>query len=191
MPCTVTVLRLARVVLAAVLFSSMLAEAQIPPGGGGSGGRQRGGSGGEKGAMPRGAPGGNAANRGAVAVDPIAAIYRELPSLKVDMKITPEQVALWDGFLASVRRANNISLNRAKRDAMARPREDGAKADLVDVPPALLMISALADDDAQRAEAMQEVKSTAAALVEALAPEQRAMFDRRIALAQREPLGGF
>ena len=180
-----TRVRLAHLVLAMMAVASTLAAAQVP----GGGGRQRGGA--DKGGMSRGAPERNAPNRGAVAADPIAAINRELPSLKMDMKITPEQLALWDAFSASVREANNISINRAKRDAMAHPRDDGAKPDVTDAPSALVMIAALADDDALRADAMRTVKSKAAALVEALAPEQRRMFDRRIALAQREPLGGF
>lgn len=184
---SVTVLRFSPVVIVAILLSSTLAEAQMP--GGGGSGRQRGG--GEKGGMSRSAPERGAATHGAVAVDPVAAINRELPSLKVDMKITPEQLAQWDAFSASVREANNISINRAKRDAMARPRDDRAKPDMTDAPPALVMIAALAEDDAQRADAMGLVKSKAAALVESLTPEQRRMFDRRIAQAQREPLGGF
>ncbi len=185
MPVSVTVLRFSCVAIAAILLSSTYAEAQMP----GGGGRQRGG--GEKSGTPRSAPERNPAARGAVAMDPIAAINRELPSLKVDMKITPEQTAVWDEFSASVRAVNNISINRAKRDAMARPRDENAKPDLTDAPPALVMITALADDDAQRADAMRVVKSRAATLVETLTPEQRRMFDRRIAQAQREPLGGF
>lgn len=176
--------RCAQVALVAVLLSSMCIEAQVP----GGGGRQRGGM--EKGSASRSTTDRNAAAHGAAAVDPIAAINRELPSLKVDMKITPEQLALWDAFSASVREANNVAVNRAKRDAMARPRDD-AKPDVTEAPPALVMIAALADDDAQRAEAMRTVKSKVAALVDVLTLEQRRMFDRRIALAQREPLGGF
>lgn len=185
MPFSVTVLRFSHIVIAAILLSSTFAEAQMP----GGSGRQRGG--GEKSGTPRSASERNPAARGAVAMDPIAAINRELPSLKVDMKITPEQLAIWDAFSASVRDVHNISINRAKRDAMARPRDENAKPDLTDAPPALVMIAALADDDAQRADAMALVKSKVALLVEALNPEQRRMFDRRIAQAQREPLGGF
>lgn len=185
MPVSVTVLPFARIAIATILLSSAVAGAQIP----GSGGHQRGG--GEKSGMSRSAPERSAATHGAVAVEPIAAINRELPSLKVDMKITPEQLSLWDAFSASVREANNISLNRAKRDAMARPRDARPKPDMTDAPPATVMIAALAEDDAQRADAMGLVKSKVVLLVEALTPEQRRMFDRRIAQAQREPLGGF
>lgn len=177
-------LRISRIALAAILLTATFAEAQMS-----GGGHQRGG--GEKSGMTRSAPERGAATHAAVVVDPIAAINRELPSLKVDMKITPEQMAQWEAFSASVRHANNISINRAKRDAMARPRDDRARTDVSDAPPALVMIAALADDDAQRADAMGLVKSRVASLVDALTPEQRRMFDRRLAQAQREPLGGF
>ena len=36
---------------------------------------------------------------------------------------------------------------------------------------------------------MRELKARGAALAEALSPEQRKIFDRRIAQSQREPLG--
>ena len=185
MNCFASRVRFTHFVLGVLALASTLTAAQVP----GGGGRQRGSA--DKGSMTRNAPERNAASHGAAAVDPLAAINRELPSLKVDMKITPEQLAVWDAFSASVREANNLSVNRAKRDAMARPREDGAKPDVTDAPSALMMIAALADDDAQRADAMRAVKSKVAALVDALTAEQRRMFDRRIALAQREPLGGF
>lgn len=64
-----------------------------------------------------------------------------------------------------------------------RPDDDGPE------PPLLNFISALAEEDAQRIEAMRELKLRAAALVEVLTVEQRKMFDRRIAQSQREPLG--
>ncbi len=184
-PVALRSLHVAAVAVAAMLLSSAMAEAQMP----GGGGRQRGG--GERGAMSKAAPERNAAGRGAVATDPVAAIYRELVSLKLDMKITPEQAVLWDAFAAGLREANNISINRAKREAMSRPRDDAAKPDATDAPSALVQITALAGDDLQRADAMRTVKSRTSALVEVLTPEQRRMFDRRIALAQREPLGGF
>ena len=44
---------------------------------------------------------------------------------------------------------------------------------------------------ARRSGAMRDMKDKVAALVTALTTEQRRMFDRRIALALREPLGGF
>jgi hypothetical protein len=174
----------ARVVLGGLLLLTFTVTAQVPPGGG----RQRGG--GEKSGMTRAAPERNAA-RGSTAIDPVAAINRELPSLKVDMRITPEQAPLWEAFAASVREANNVAINRAKREAQARPRDDAAKPDITDAPPALTLLATLADEDAQRAAAMAAVKARAAALIEILTLEQRRMFDRRIALAQREPLGGF
>ena len=183
-----TFLHIVRLALAAILLSATVAEAQSP--GGGGSGRQRGG-GADKSGASRGPSDGKTTVRGTLAVDPIAAINRELPSLKMDMKISPEQTALWEALSAAVREANNISINRIKREVMSRLRDDTGKTDAADAPSALVMIAALADDDAQRAEAMRAVTGQASALVEALTPEQRRMFDRRIAQAQREPLGGF
>ena len=72
--------RVLPILLAALVLFSTAAEAQFPGGGGGTGGgRQRGG--GDKANSPRNAPD-KAASHGAAAADPIAAIYRELPSLK-------------------------------------------------------------------------------------------------------------
>ena len=178
---SVSTARLLPIMLTALVLFSTAAEAQFP-GGGMGGGRQRGG--GDKGNTSRNAPD-KAASHGAVAADPIAAIYRELPSLKVDMKLTAEQVPVWDAFAAGVREANNAAINRAKRAAMA------PKPDASDAPSAQQMIATLADEDAQRADVMMGVKDKVGALVAVLNTEQRRMFDRRIAQAQQEPLGNF
>ncbi|MEP7157768.1 MAG: Spy/CpxP family protein refolding chaperone [Betaproteobacteria bacterium] len=178
----ITFFRAAQVALAVFVLSSTLAAAQFPGSGTGGGGRQRGG---DKGGMPRTAPD-KAASHGAIAIDPLAAIYRELPSLKVDMKITPEQMTAWNAFADGVREANNAAINRARRAAMTRPRDDAG-----DAPSALQMFSTLAEEDAQRAETMLGVKVKITALVASLTTDQRRMFDRRIALAQQEPLNNF
>jgi hypothetical protein len=123
-------------------------------------------------------------------VDPIAAIQRELPSLKADLKLSAEQSALWDSFAASVRQVGNIIQTRARREAMARPRGDAPAAEPTDYPPAVTFIASLADEDVQRGDAMREMKGRVATLAESLTAEQRKMFDRRIAQSQREALGG-
>lgn len=169
-----------RVLLLAALLVSAAAQAQFPPGGGG--GRSRGGEGGPKGKPERTverAPSGKTSP----ASDPIAAIHRELPSLRIDMKIAGEQVPLWNAFAAGVRQVNDIAQARVRREAAIRP------DDAPEPPPVLAFIAALAEEDAQRIEAMRELKARVAALVEVLTPEQRKMFDRRIAQSQREPLG--
>jgi len=170
-----------RVLLLATVLVSAVAQAQFPPGGGN--GRPRGG--GEGG--PKGKPERMAERapipRASPANDPIAAIHRELPSLRVDMKVAGEQLPLWNAFAAGVRQVNDIAQARIRREAAIRP------DDAPEPPPVLNFISALAEEDAQRIEAMRELKLRAAALVEVLTVEQRKMFDRRIAQSQREPLG--
>jgi hypothetical protein len=169
-----------RMLLLAALLVSTVAQAQFPPGGGG--GRSRGGEGGPKGKPERTverAPVGKASP----ASDPIAAIHRELPSLRIDMKIAGDQVAPWNAFAAGVRQVNDITQTRIRREAAIRP------DDAPEPPPVLAFITALAEEDAQRIEALRELKTRVAALVEVLTPEQRKMFDRRIAQSQREPLG--
>ncbi len=171
-----------RVLLLVALLASTAVQAQFPPGGGG--GRPRGGGeGGSKG-KPERPPERGPAARPSPASDPIAAIHRELPSLRVDMQIAGEQVALWNAFAAGVRQVNDIAQTRIRREAAIR-----AGGDAPEPPPVLSFINALAEEDAQRIEAMRELKTRVAALVDALAPEQRKMFDRRIAQSQREPLG--
>lgn len=164
--------------LLAALFLSTAAEAQFPPGGGGSG-RQRGG--GEMKNRPERTPERPAA-RSVPASDPIAAIHRELPSLRIDMKIGDEQLPAWNAFAAGVRQVNDITQTRLRRAAAA-PVEGETP------PPVAAFIGALLDEDVQRLEAMRELKSRTAALVDVLTVEQRKMFDRRIAQSQREPLG--
>ena len=100
------------------------------------------------------------------------------------MQIAGEQVALWNAFAAGVRQVNDIAQTRIRREAAIR-----AGGDAPEPPPVLSFINALAEEDAQRIEAMRELKTRVAALVDALSPEQRKMFDRRIAQSQREPLG--
>ena len=179
---SINFLSASRVLLLAALLASTMVQAQYPPGGGG--GRPRGGGeGGSKG-KPERPPERGPAARPSPASDPIAAIHRELPSLRVDMKIAGEQVALWSAFAAGVRQVNDIAQTRIRREAAIR-----AGGDAPEPPPVMNFINALAEEDAQRIEAMRELKARVAALVEALSPEQRKMFDRRIAQSQREPLG--
>ena len=170
-----------RLLLLAIVLTSTVVHAQFPPGGG-SGRPRGGGEGGPKGKPERIVERGPAA-RVSPASDPIAAIFRELPSLRIDMKIAGEQVALWNAFAAGVRQVNDIAQARIRREAAIRP------DDAPEPPPVLNFINALAEEDAQRIEAMRELKTRVAGLVEVLSPEQRKMFDRRIAQSQREPLG--
>jgi hypothetical protein len=51
------------------------------------------------------------------------------------------------------------------------------------------VISGLAEDDRMRAEAMGDLVAKLKVLYDALSPKQRTLFDRRVLLAQSEPLG--
>lgn len=164
-----------------LLIAASAADAQSPSGGRG---RQRGSD------FPRpnaekSAPRANPAN------DAIAAIQSELPSLKVDLKLSTEQTPAWNAFSASVRQVRDISLASAKRLMAARALADTPKSEstTAEPPSALLFISTLVDEEHQRAAAMSEMQVALKALLEILSADQRKMFDRRIALAQREPLG--
>jgi hypothetical protein len=113
--------------------------------------------------------------------DPIASIERELPSLKVDLKLAADQAAAWAAFERDVRDA--AETERARRRhvmALAGPSE---------APSALALVKAVAEDDRMRAEAMADLRSHLQALYSALAHEQRLLLDRRVAQSQSEPLG--
>ena len=167
--------------LASLLVASFAVAAQSMPGGG----KHRGG-----GETARGNPAERKAAPGAlIMVDPVSAIHRELPSLKADLKLSAEQGALWDAFAGSVRQVANMAQTRARREAMSRLRGDTPVPEPTDTPPAGEFIALLAEEDILRGEVMREMKSRVAALVEAMTPEQRKMFDRRIAQSQRDPLG--
>ena len=171
--------RAARLALISLLLGATLAQAQMPPGGGG--GRQRGGEGHGK-ARPERAPDSAPAARASPASDPIAAIHRELPSLRIDMKISGEQIAAWNAFAATVRQINDIVQTRIRRESAARLGD-------VEPQPVAAFIDVIVEEEGRRLEAMRELKARVAALVETLTPEQCRMFDRRIAQSQREPLG--
>ena len=133
----------------------------------------------------------NAVPRAKPATDPIAAIQSELPSLRVDLKLSAEQAPAWNAFAASVRQVRNISLASAKREMAMRALPDAPRAESIatDPPSAFLFVAALVEEEQQRAAAMREMQSMLKALLDVLSADQRKMFDRRIALAQREPLG--
>ena len=114
--------------------------------------------------------------------DPMIAIDRELPSLRVDLNLSPDQAALFDSFAREVRDAADVARTRPRRLSALR-------SDDVNATKAAMLLGTIADDDAQRAEATRQALETAKALLGALTPEQQRQFDRRIAQSLREPLG--
>ena len=115
--------------------------------------------------------------------DPLEAVERELPSLRIDLKLTPEQVPLFDSFERQVRNAAEAARVRARHVAAYRA-DDGTAVT------AKAIVATVADDDDQRAEAARESLARLNALYESLSLDQRTQFDRRILQALRDPLGG-
>ena len=120
--------------------------------------------------------------RVAAPLDPAAAIERELPSLRIDLKLTSDQAPLFDSFERQVRNAAEAGRLRARHVSSFRL-DDGTAvtADTV--------LSTFANDDSQRADAARLALERMTALYAALTADQRNQFDRRIIQALREPLG--
>ncbi len=137
----------------------------------------------ERGAIP-GSPRDSSERKPAAAQppsDPIASIERELPSLKVDLKLTAEQVTAWSTFEHDVR--DVAEMGRATRKhvmALGAPSE---------TPSVLKLVQSVAEDDRMRAEAMADLRSHLQALYAAFTDDQRRLLDRRVAQSQTDPLG--
>jgi hypothetical protein len=114
--------------------------------------------------------------------EPFAALERELPSLKVDLQMTAEQVAAWSVFERDVR--DLAELDRVRKRHLLALRDPEGKP-----PTALAMIATLAEEDRQKAEASADLKRHFEALYGLLDEKQRRTVDRRIVLSQTEPLG--
>jgi hypothetical protein len=161
-------------VLSLLLAQDLPAAAQSP-----GGSRDRSRPGGDLGArmqQDRTAP------RSPAVTDPMMALERELPSLRTDLKLNAEQQRLWDAFERRARDAAEMSRTRLKRMASIRVEPDKSIS-------AVAFVNGVADDDVQRAEAMKDTCVKLQALYDTLSTEQKALLDRRVLLAQKEPLG--
>jgi hypothetical protein len=112
----------------------------------------------------------------------VIALERELPSLRTDLALSPEQQALWGPFERGIRDAAELSRQRLKKLMAARPLDAPA-------PNGSDVVSAFAADDRMRADATAFAAARLKVLYETLAPEQRSLFDRRVLLSQSDPLG--
>jgi hypothetical protein len=178
-----------RVLLAAMLFTATAVIAQGMPGGGG-GGRSRGGREGASQRKPDEAK--TAPVRSTANSDSVSMLYQELPSLKADLMLNAEQLKLWDAFALAVRDVRDVIQGRIRREMLVRIKSpEGREALEKNPPPATSLFNTLADEDRQRADAMEDARVRAAALIAALSPDQKRMFDRRIALSQADPLGAY
>jgi hypothetical protein len=114
--------------------------------------------------------------------DPFAALERELPSLKTDLKLTADQGDVWNAFERDVREV--AEMDRSRRKHIQSLREGGEHA-----PTALSIIATLAEDDRMKSEATADLKRHLEALYGKLSEDQRRLVDRRVVLSQTEPLG--
>ncbi|MEO8384552.1 MAG: Spy/CpxP family protein refolding chaperone [Betaproteobacteria bacterium] len=146
-------------------------------------GRPRGNGGGDQ-SRQRDTPRNDSAAKPTIApvTDPMLAIEREMTSLRIDLKLTPEQAPLFDGLDREVRNAARASRDRTRQLSAFRL-DDGSTV------AATSIIGTIAEADMQRGEAMRQVSGKLDLLLPALTPEQRKQFDRRIVQAMREPLG--
>jgi hypothetical protein len=165
-------IRTVLVLSAAFLIAAIDVEAQGMPR------RDRGGS-------PREQKSDREASKAAAASpahEPFAALARELPSLKVDLKLTADQVNAWSVFERDVR--DLAEMDRARRRHLMALREEGAKP-----PTAVAMVATLVEEDRLKAEATGDLKAHLDALYARLDDAQRSLLDRRVVLSQTEPLG--
>ncbi len=118
----------------------------------------------------------------ALGADPVFALERELPSLRADLALKPEQKEAWSSFERAVRDTAELQRQRTRRLMAPRPIDAPA-------PNAVAVLATMAEDDRLRADAMAAAHERFKVAYALLAPEQRALLDRRAMLALTDPLG--
>ena len=113
--------------------------------------------------------------------EPFSALERELPSLKVDLRLAADQVEAWSAFERDVKEA--AELDRSRRKHLVDLRAPGRSPD------GMTVISSLMEDERLKLEALTDLKRHAQSLFALLDPRQRDLLDRRIVQSQTEPLG--
>ena len=116
------------------------------------------------------------------AFEPYSALERELPSLRVDLKLSGAQLEAWDLVERDVRHAAELDRTRLRQQMALR---DAAK----EPPAALTLVTQWAELDRRKAEHTAELVRHLADLQALLDEAQRRMLDRRLTLSQAEPLG--
>ncbi|MBL8516553.1 MAG: hypothetical protein JNM76_06240 [Betaproteobacteria bacterium] len=154
-----------------------VAFAQMPPGGGDRRGPRAGGMA----DLPRRDTGQRPGPPVIAVTDPLSAFERELPSLRVDLKLTPEQVAHWDSFARALRDAAEAGRGVARLTAGLRTGDDTPA-----LGKSLEMLGGLAS---QRAWALNEASRAYAVLEPRMSPEQVSLLSRRFRQAATDPLG--
>ena len=120
--------------------------------------------------------------RQAAAAEPFAALERELPSLKDDLKLDARQANAWNVFERDVRDAAESGRSRRRHILSLRSGgEAPAKAST--------LLSSLAEDARIAAEASADARRHLDDVYTLLDDNQRRLLDRRIVQSQTEPLG--
>ena len=164
------------------LFLSVVAAAVCTTAFAQTGGRPgRGDGGGQRQTQPRAERSESIPGRPPL-TDPIAAIERELPSLRLDLKLEREQGVLFDSFQRAVRDAAEAARSRLKQLYTF-------KFDDTSTVSAASIVQTVTEADLARATAMRAVSEKMEALYATFNGDQRKLFDRRIMQSQREPLG--
>jgi hypothetical protein len=161
--------------LALCMLGGTDAMAQGRPGGRGGGGEM-----GRQGASKGGEQRPSAAVPGAS--EAYSALERELPSLKVDLLLTTDQLEPWQLLERDIRAAAELERHRTRqllalRDVSREP------------PTAQALVAMLADLDRRKADASADVRLHLDALFSRLDARQKQMLDRRVAQSQVDPLG--
>lgn len=169
--------RLTRLLLVSTISSAMCATAFAQ-----AGGRPgRGDGGGQRQMQPRADRNDSSPLRTPV-TDPIASIERELPSLRLDLKLEREQSTLFDSFQRAVRDSAEAARARVKQ-LYAFKFDDNSTVSAASI------VQTVTEADAARAAAMRMLGEKMDALYTTFNTDQRKLFDRRIMQSQREPLG--
>lgn len=115
------------------------------------------------------------------APDPYGTLERELPSLKVDLALRPDQAATWSAFERGVRVVAELDRHRLRQMLPLRDRKREA-------PLATAVLGMLAELDRRKSEATHVLHRELVALYDGLDEKQQRMLDRRLALSQSDPL---
>lgn len=145
------------------------------PGGGAGGGRHAGGNKGcEREDGREGGKEAGPANAGAPALVSADQLNYQLNALQVDMRLTPEQVAVWTGFADQV---------RALQADAARERSRGVSAVGANKPAASASLQAIrvaVDRARNRMTALEDLEISTKALYDVLQADQKAQADLRL-----------
>ena len=116
-----------------------------------------------------------------VSPDPYATLERELPSLRVDLVLAPEQAERWRAFERGVRVVAELERHRLRQML---PMRDKTR----EPPEATALLAMLAEIDRRKAEATLSLNLNLGELYAALDEKQKRMLDRRVLLSQADPL---